>query len=131
VVGWDEGPFAVALDEGPAVVGFLAVVVCAEPVEEVEGGVVGFGVVVAVVVLEAVARRAALGGAGGVEEVEGGALVGVGVPAVVVDADECFGFGEDSDDEGVFGGDEVLDDGDRYRAVAGDFAEFSVEGHAA
>jgi hypothetical protein len=54
-VGWDEGPFAFAFDEGPAVVGFFAVVVSAEPVEEVEGGEVGFGVVVAVVVLEPVA----------------------------------------------------------------------------
>ncbi len=44
------------------------------------------------------------------EEVEGGALVGVGVSAVVVDAGEGVGFGEDADDEGVFGGDEVFDD---------------------
>ena len=55
VVGWDEGPFAFAFDEGPAVVGFLGVVVAAEPVEEIEGGEVGLGVVEAVVVLEPVA----------------------------------------------------------------------------
>ena len=54
VVGWDEGPFAFAFDEGPAVLGFLAVVVTAQAVEEVEGGEVGFGVVVAMVVLEPV-----------------------------------------------------------------------------
>ena len=54
VVGWDEGPFAFAVDEGPAVLGFLAMVVAAQAVEEVEGGVVGLGVVVAMVVLEPV-----------------------------------------------------------------------------
>src|SRR6202022_3657779 len=46
VGGRDEGPFALAFDEGPAVVRFLAVVVSAQPVEQVEGGEVGFGVVV-------------------------------------------------------------------------------------
>ena len=41
---------------------------------------------------------------------EGGALVGVGVAAVVVDADHLLGFGEDPDDEGVLGAEEILDD---------------------
>jgi hypothetical protein len=52
VVGWDEGPFAFAFDEGPAVLGFLAMVVVAQAVQEVKGGEVGFGIVMAMVVLE-------------------------------------------------------------------------------
>ena len=57
--------------------------------------------------------------------------MGVGVASVVVDADERLGFGQDADDEGVLGGEEVLDDRDRDRAVAGDLAQLPVEGHAA
>ena len=106
-------------------------VVAAGPVEEIEGGDPGFVVVEAVVVLESGPGGAALGRAGGVEEVEGGALVGVGVASVVVDAGQVLGFGEEPDDEGVVGGEEILDDRDRYRAVAGYFAELPVEGDAA
>ena len=131
VLGWDEGPFAFAFDEGPAVVGFLGVVVAAQAVEEIEGGDVGFGVVEAVVVLEPGAGGAALGRAGRVEEVEGGALVGVGVASVVVDAGQGVGFGQDADDEGVVGGQVGLDDGDGDGAVAGDLAQLAVEGEAA
>ena len=88
VVGGDEGPFAVALDQGPVVVGFQAVVVAAQSVEEVEGGDLGLDVVLPVVVLQPGGGRAALDGAGRGQEVQGGALVGVGVAAVVVDAAE-------------------------------------------
>ena len=50
----DEGAFAFAVDEGPAVLGLLAMVMAAEAVEEVENSEVGFGVVMAMVILEPV-----------------------------------------------------------------------------
>ncbi len=52
VVGGDEGAFAGAGGEGPAVVGLELVVVVAEGVELVEAGVVGAGPGVAVVDLD-------------------------------------------------------------------------------
>jgi hypothetical protein len=71
MIGWDESSFAGAVDEVPVVAGLEVVVVGAEPVEEVVDGELRLGPVFAMVVLEAGAGVAALGGAGGVEEVEG------------------------------------------------------------
>src|SRR5690348_6761222 len=61
VVGWDHGPFAVAVDEGPAVVGLEPVVVGAGPVEPVEHRQMGGRPVLAVVVLQICGPRAAFG----------------------------------------------------------------------
>ncbi|HSK25650.1 MAG TPA: hypothetical protein VK894_01915 [Jiangellales bacterium] len=52
VVGWDEGAFAGAGDEGPAVAGLEVVVDSAERVELAEAGVPGAGPVLAVVDLD-------------------------------------------------------------------------------
>ena len=122
VCGWDEGSFAGAFYEFPAVVGFLLVVVPAEPVEEVVGGVVGLGPVGAVFVVESGSAVAAGGGAGGVEEVEGGLLVDVGSASVSVYADDLSAPGEHGGYEDIPVGFEVLDERYRDRSVAGDLA---------
>jgi hypothetical protein len=53
------------------------------------------------VVLEAGSGGAAGDCAGGVDEVEGGLLVGVRTAPMVIDADEMFGFGQGGDHERV------------------------------
>lgn len=52
VVGWDEGSFAAPLNQCPALMSLLVVVVSAEPVEEIEGGDLRLGEVRAMVVLQ-------------------------------------------------------------------------------
>lgn len=54
VAGWDKGPFAIPFHEGPAVPGFLAMVMAAQAIEEVEQGEMGLGVVKAMVVLKSI-----------------------------------------------------------------------------
>src|SRR5579859_3844085 len=125
VVGGDEGAFASAVDEGPAVVGFEVVVERAEPVEEVEDGVVGLGPVDAVVDLQVGLGGAAGHGAGGVEPFQGGALVGGGTAAQVGDADDVVAVGGEGGQERVAGVDQVADGGDRHRSVADHFAHLA------
>src|SRR5579859_8156767 len=98
---WNEGPLAPAFYEGPVVDGLLPVVVAAEPVEQVVGGDLGLGPVLAVVVLQSGGRRAAFDRARRVQEVQGGTLVGVGVSSVVVDAGQRAALGEQADDERI------------------------------
>src|SRR5579859_5538828 len=125
VVGGDEGAFASAVDEGPAVVGFELVVVAAQSVEEVEDGVVGLGPVDAVVDLQVGLGGAAVHRAGGVEPFQGGALVGGGPPAQVGDADDGVAVGGEGGQERVAGVDQVEDGGDRHRPEADHLAHLA------
>src|SRR5690242_19071419 len=63
VVGWDEGTFAGALDERPAVVGLQVVVVVAQQVAVVDPSVLGLAPFGAVIELEPLRPRAAESGA--------------------------------------------------------------------
>jgi hypothetical protein len=65
VVGWDEGAFAVAGCQGPAVAGLEVVVVFAEWVELVQAGAPGAGPGLAVVVFDPGAGAAGDGAAEG------------------------------------------------------------------
>src|ERR1700728_1099888 len=106
-------------------------VMTTQPVEEVHGGEFGFDPVLAVVVCQTGPGCAAGCRAGWVEEVQRGFLVGVGAAAVVVDAYELLGFGQDPDDEGVAVGYEVVDDFDGDLSEACDLAQFALDGVAA
>ena len=82
VLGGHEGPFAAARHQGPPVQGLKGVVEPAQPVQQVEGGEVRPGPVLPMVALQELGPgAAALRGAGGVQPVQGTALIGVGPPA--------------------------------------------------
>src|SRR5581483_5518379 len=81
VVGWDEGAFAGAGDEGPAVVGLEVVVVVTDPVGPVQHGEMGVGPVLPVVVLQERGAGAALDPTGRVQPFQRGLLLGVGPAA--------------------------------------------------
>src|SRR5947209_13630849 len=78
VVGRHEGPFAPALDQGPALQGLEVVVVAAEMVQELEQGDVALGPVDAVVDLQVGEAGASLDVTPRRQPLEGRALVGGG-----------------------------------------------------
>lgn len=128
VARWDEGALPPPLDQMPALMGLEIVVMSAQPVEEIEGRDSRLGEVLTMVVLQAGPGGAAFDRAARMQEVQGGALVGVGVPTMVVYAGQSLALGQNSDDERILGGDQVLDDTHGGRAVPGDLAQLAFEG---
>jgi hypothetical protein len=86
VVWWDEGAFAAAGGEGPAVLGFQVVVELAERVEFVESGVFGLRPGLPMVVFNPGAPTSGHGAGGGAPG-EGDFLGGGWVPPEVGDVD--------------------------------------------
>jgi hypothetical protein len=103
VVRPNERSFAPALNKSPALVRLFPVVVTAQPVEEVEGGDLGLGEVLSMIVLQPRPRAATLYCTSRRKEVQGGSLVSIGTSAVVVNAGKGLASGEEPDDEGVLG----------------------------
>src|SRR5687767_460551 len=109
VAGWDECAFSAAFDERPVLGRLQIVMVAAEPYEPLEDRRMCLRPIPAVVVLQEREAVAALRGAGRVQPLERGLLVGVGTTPQMSDADNVLAFGDDGGEERVFGVEEVAD----------------------
>jgi hypothetical protein len=122
ILRWHEGSLAGPGYQGPADPGLEVVVVGTQEIKQVEHGEVGLRPVNPVVALEAGLGWAALHGAGRVEPLERGLLLGGRLAAEMGNAHQVPPSGEDGRHEGVSSLDQVADDRDRDRAISNQFA---------
>ena len=121
VVGWDEGSFAGAGDEGPAVVGFEVVVVGAERVELIEPCVFGAGPFGIVIVFEVLGAGAAQHRAARCYPPQRGLLGDGGSPTQMGDVGDVDALGDHEFQDRV--AQQVAGDPDRDRADPFDLAD--------
>jgi len=129
IVWGDERPRAVTGNKRPTLVGLEPVVMAAEPVQQLEQGVVARGPIDSVIRLQEVGPDpAAFGGACGKEPVKGALLVGVWPSAEMGYPDDVFAFGQDCFQEGIAALHDVGHGLSRQRAKACDFAALLTNG---